>query len=74
MFKIGDKVVFGDFRSNYSLYGFTIRKSYVVINYDDNKLGWPDGCSGLPFVTVVNDKGQTVTLLADRFIKGKTNV
>lgn len=70
MFKINDKITLGDFRSNHSLYGFTIGKSYIVINYDDNNIGWPDGCSGLPFVTVVNDKGQTVTLLADRFIKG----
>jgi hypothetical protein len=63
----GDIIVFGNRRDHSNFNSMTVGKSYAVIEYDANQEGWPHGCCGKPFVTITNDRGSVVTLLADRF-------
>ena len=43
-------------------------RDYTVIFFDENNgPEWPDGCSGSPLVTVLNDLGNEVTLIMNRF-------
>jgi hypothetical protein len=65
--KKGEIISFGDRRDHSNFNSMTVGKSYTVLEYDANKTGWPHGCCGQPFVTITNDWGSVVTLLADRF-------
>lgn len=40
---------------------------YTVTAYDPNTKGWPDGCCGTPFVTVIADDGEPFEAMRYRF-------
>lgn len=42
-------------------------RDYVVVEYDHNDTGWPDGCCGTPFVRVIADDGRPYDGYAYRF-------
>jgi hypothetical protein len=65
--KIGDHIIFGDRRSNIGSTRLTVGSTYVVLDYDHNNTSWPDGCRGEPFVTVTDNFGGELTILANRF-------
>jgi len=67
-FNIGDIVIFRHPRHG-PVARMTEGREYQVVEYDPNTAGWPAGCCGTPFITVVADDGQPFSAYAYRFVK-----
>jgi hypothetical protein len=64
---IGDRVRWRHDPCSSRPHGITEGRDYPVVAYDPNDRGWPDGCTGTPLVTIINDHGWTHTAFAFRF-------
>ena len=60
-FTVGQMVTYTPPRDHDMPKGFIEGQAYEVVEYEPNDTGWPSGCTGTPFVTIVNESGTRLS-------------